>query len=190
MPLAVADLGGLGGCIYGSLRRKSLRKDLNIPEKYEIMLVLALGKPAEQVEIETVGEDGEDRGISAFIIDAEADGYHRGKLEPKLGIRASATCEIELEDYRCPVEDRIGAEGQGFKIARTPAGAERCPFWTGGLARQDFPDRAVELLHFVGLLDKPVAATLQDGRGLVFDGVPAGEQHLDMRIDVDELIDR
>jgi alkylation response protein AidB-like acyl-CoA dehydrogenase len=74
---------------------------------------------------QTVGEDGEDRGISAFIIDAEADGYHRGKLEPKLGIRASATCEIELEDYRCPVEDRIGAEGQGFKIAMTVLDAGR-----------------------------------------------------------------
>ena len=66
---------------------------------------------------QTVGADGEQAGISAFIVDAEADGYHRGKLEPKLGIRASATCEIELEDYRCPVEDRIGDEGQGFKIA-------------------------------------------------------------------------
>ena len=66
---------------------------------------------------QTVGADGEQAGISAFIVDAEADGYHRGKLEPKLGIRASATCEIELEDYRCPVDDRIGDEGQGFKIA-------------------------------------------------------------------------
>ena len=74
---------------------------------------------------QTVGADGEDKGISAFVIDAEADGFHRGKLEPKLGIRASATCEIELEDYRCPVEDRIGAEGQGFKIAMTVLDAGR-----------------------------------------------------------------
>jgi alkylation response protein AidB-like acyl-CoA dehydrogenase len=74
---------------------------------------------------QTVGADGEEKGISAFIIDAEAKGYLRGKLEPKLGIRASATCEIELEDYRCPVEDRIGAEGQGFKIAMTVLDAGR-----------------------------------------------------------------
>ena len=74
---------------------------------------------------QTVGADGEDKGISAFMIDAEADGFHRGKLEPKLGIRASATCEIELEDYQCPVEDRIGAEGQGFKIAMTVLDAGR-----------------------------------------------------------------
>ena len=74
---------------------------------------------------QTTGADGESKGISAFMIDAEADGYHKGKLEPKLGIRASATCEIELEDYRCPVEDRIGDEGQGFKIAMTVLDAGR-----------------------------------------------------------------
>jgi alkylation response protein AidB-like acyl-CoA dehydrogenase len=57
------------------------------------------------------------KGVSAFIIDTEEAGFVRGKSEPKLGIRASATCEIELEDYRCPVENRIGAEGEGMKIA-------------------------------------------------------------------------
>jgi len=57
------------------------------------------------------------RGISAFIIDTEREGFSRGKTEPKLGIRASATCEVELLDYRCPIEDRLGEEGQGFKIA-------------------------------------------------------------------------
>ncbi|MDZ4350642.1 MAG: acyl-CoA dehydrogenase family protein [Xanthomonadaceae bacterium] len=54
------------------------------------------------------------KGISAFIIDTEREGFHRGKTEPKLGIRASATCEIEFADYRIPVADRIGEEGQGF----------------------------------------------------------------------------
>lgn len=62
---------------------------------------------------------GEPTGITAFVVDAEKDGYFRGKMEPKLGIRASATCEIELSDYRCPVENRIGDEGQGFKVAMT-----------------------------------------------------------------------
>ncbi len=57
------------------------------------------------------------RGITAFIIDTEREGFHRGKSEPKLGIRASATCEIELTDYRIPAEDRIGNEGDGFKIS-------------------------------------------------------------------------
>jgi len=57
------------------------------------------------------------RGVSAFIIDTERDGSSCGKTEPKLGIRASATCEIELADYRCPADCLLGAEGEGFKIA-------------------------------------------------------------------------
>jgi len=57
------------------------------------------------------------KGISAFMVDGEREGFHRGKSEPKLGIRASATCEIEFTDYRIPVSDRIGKEGDGFKIS-------------------------------------------------------------------------
>jgi alkylation response protein AidB-like acyl-CoA dehydrogenase len=65
------------------------------------------------------------RGISAFLIDTEKEGFHRGKTEPKLGIRASATCEVELTDYECPVEDRLGDEGAGFKIAMSVLDAGR-----------------------------------------------------------------
>ena len=43
---------GLGGCIIGSIRRKELRNALSIPDRYEILLVLALGKPGEKVVIE------------------------------------------------------------------------------------------------------------------------------------------
>ena len=57
------------------------------------------------------------KGVSAFIIDTAREGFHRGKTEPKLGIRASATCEIEFTDYRCPVDERLGEEGKGFGIA-------------------------------------------------------------------------
>ncbi len=57
------------------------------------------------------------RGISAFMIDTTKPGFRRGKTEPKLGIRASATCEIEFEDFVVDAEDVLGEEGQGFKIA-------------------------------------------------------------------------
>ena len=65
------------------------------------------------------------KGVSAFMIDTAREGFACGKTEPKLGIRASATCEIELNDYRCPVEDRISAEGDGFKIAMSILDAGR-----------------------------------------------------------------
>ncbi len=61
--------------------------------------------------------DKKAKGITAFILDAHQPGFVRGKTEPKLGIRASATCEIEFENYRCPVGNRLGKEGQGFAIA-------------------------------------------------------------------------
>ncbi len=65
------------------------------------------------------------KGISAFIIETGKPGFTLGKKEPKLGIRASATSEILFEDYRCPVENRLGEEGEGFKIAMTVLDAGR-----------------------------------------------------------------
>ena len=52
---------GLGGCMIGSLDRPGLRAALDIPERYDILLVLALGKPAETVVVEDVGPDGDIR---------------------------------------------------------------------------------------------------------------------------------
>lgn len=49
---------GFGGCMIGNIDRQGLRQALDIPERYEIRLVLALGKPMETMVIETVGEDG------------------------------------------------------------------------------------------------------------------------------------
>ena len=64
-------------------------------------------------------------GITAFIIETDKPGFSRGKKEPKLGIRASATSEIVFEDHRVPVENRLGEEGEGFKIAMTVLDAGR-----------------------------------------------------------------
>lgn len=50
---------GLGGCVLGALDRSALREALDIPERYDILLVLALGKPKETVVLEEVGPDGD-----------------------------------------------------------------------------------------------------------------------------------
>ncbi|MEO8391983.1 MAG: acyl-CoA dehydrogenase family protein [Chloroflexota bacterium] len=65
------------------------------------------------------------KGVTAFIIDADQPGFIRGKKEPKLGIRASATSEIVYENYQCPVENMLGERGEGFKIAMTVLDAGR-----------------------------------------------------------------
>ncbi len=50
---------GLGGCMIGSIQREKLRQVLNIAEQYKILLVIALGRPAETVKLEETGSDGD-----------------------------------------------------------------------------------------------------------------------------------
>jgi butyryl-CoA dehydrogenase/short/branched chain acyl-CoA dehydrogenase len=57
------------------------------------------------------------KGITAFIIEKDFPGFTVGKKEDKLGIRASSTCELILEDCRVPKENVIGEVGKGYKIA-------------------------------------------------------------------------
>ncbi|MGH8494747.1 MAG: acyl-CoA dehydrogenase family protein [Gammaproteobacteria bacterium] len=98
------------------------------------------------------------RGISAFVIDTKREGFVRGKPEPKLGIRASATCEIELADYRCPVEHRVGEEGMGFRIAMSMLDSGRI-----GIAAQA-----------VGIARAAYEATLEFARERKAFGTPIG----------------
>lgn len=57
------------------------------------------------------------KGITGFVVDREMPGFSVGKKEDKLGIRASSTCELILEDVRVPRDNVIGAVGQGYKVA-------------------------------------------------------------------------
>jgi alkylation response protein AidB-like acyl-CoA dehydrogenase len=99
------------------------------------------------------------RGVSAFLVEAGKPGFSVGKIEPKLGIRASATCEILFEDYRCPAENRLGEEGEGFKIAMTVLDAGRI-----GIAAQA-----------LGIAEAAYEASLQYARQREAFGKPIGE---------------
>ncbi|MGZ5444779.1 MAG: acyl-CoA dehydrogenase [Thermoanaerobaculia bacterium] len=57
------------------------------------------------------------KGITAFLIERDFPGFQVGKKEDKLGIRASSTCELILEDCRVPKENVLGEPGKGYKIA-------------------------------------------------------------------------
>ncbi len=57
------------------------------------------------------------KGITAFIVEKGTPGFSFGKKEDKLGIRASSTYELLFKDCRVPAANRLGAEGEGFKIA-------------------------------------------------------------------------
>ncbi|NCP86462.1 MAG: acyl-CoA dehydrogenase [Anaerolineae bacterium CG_4_9_14_3_um_filter_57_17] len=65
------------------------------------------------------------KGVSAFLLEVNTPGVTRGKKEPKMGIRASATSEMIFENVRIPAANRLGAEGEGFKIAMTVLDAGR-----------------------------------------------------------------
>ena len=67
------------------------------------------------------------RGLTAFIVEKGTPGFSIGKEEHKMGIRASNTCELVLENVRIPAANRLGREGEGFKIAMKTLDAAR-PF--------------------------------------------------------------
>ena len=98
------------------------------------------------------------KGVSAFIVDTQLPGFHAGKTEPKLGIRASATCEIEFTDYVLPKENLLGDEGKGFSIAMGVLDAGRI-----GIASQA-----------VGIARAAYEATLQWSRDRKAFGQPIG----------------
>ncbi|HEY7123075.1 MAG TPA: acyl-CoA dehydrogenase family protein [Ktedonobacterales bacterium] len=60
---------------------------------------------------------GTAHGISALVIEKDTPGFSFGKLEHKMGLHASPTRELLFEDCRVPVDNRLGQEGEGFKIA-------------------------------------------------------------------------
>ena len=64
----------------------------------------------------TAPEQGR-RGISAFIVPTDTPGYVVGRVESKMGQRASDTCQIRFEDARIPARLRLGDEGAGYRIA-------------------------------------------------------------------------
>ena len=84
------------------------------------------GPVADAIAVFTMTDpEKKHRGITAFLIDTRRPGFSVGKNEPKLGIRASATCEIVFDEFECSVDDRLGEEGDGFKIAMTVLDAGR-----------------------------------------------------------------
>jgi alkylation response protein AidB-like acyl-CoA dehydrogenase len=102
--------------------------------------------------------DRRHHGITAFIVEADQPGFERGKKEPKLGIRASATSELLFDDYACPVENVLGEPGQGFKIAMTLLDAGRV-----GIAAQS-----------VGIAEAAYEATVAYARAREAFGQPIG----------------
>jgi alkylation response protein AidB-like acyl-CoA dehydrogenase len=76
------------------------------------------GKNADLALIFAVTDESRGKhGISCFIVETSRQGYHIGRVERKMGQHASDTCEVVLQDLRIPLQNRLGAEGDGYRIA-------------------------------------------------------------------------
>jgi alkylation response protein AidB-like acyl-CoA dehydrogenase len=79
-------------------------------------------------------------GISAFVVEKEFPGFHVGKIEDKMGLKASHTASIYFEDLRVPAENMLGGVGQGFQVAMKTLDIGRCGLGGGsvGAAKEAF----------------------------------------------------
>lgn len=99
------------------------------------------------------------RGLTAFIVEKGTPGFSVGKEEDKMGIRASNTSELIFDNVRIPAANRLGREGEGFKIAMKTLDAAR-PFVGAvsvGLAQAAF-DLAVKYAKEREQFGKPIAS--------------------------------
>jgi alkylation response protein AidB-like acyl-CoA dehydrogenase len=69
------------------------------------------------VTIAKTDPDAGAAGLTAFVVDSDTPGFRVGKLEDKMGLRASATAQLIYEDCRVPAQNLLGEEGMGLRIA-------------------------------------------------------------------------
>ncbi|GAA0182804.1 putative isocaproyl-CoA dehydrogenase AcdB [Clostridium sediminicola] len=123
------------------------------------------------------------KGLSAFIVESNWDGFKVGKNEDKLGIKGTVTSELIFENVKVPKENLIGREGQGFKIAMTSLESGRITVAAQALGiAQGALDEAVKYVkerkQFGKSLDKfqglqwmiaEMETKINAARGLVYD---------------------
>jgi len=98
------------------------------------------------------------KGVSAFIVEKGIPGFSVGKKEDKLGIRGSDTCELYFEDCQVPVENLIGNEGDGFRIAMKTLNGGRIGIAAQALGiAQAALDKSIEYAKERKQFGKPIA---------------------------------
>jgi alkylation response protein AidB-like acyl-CoA dehydrogenase len=133
------------------------------------------------------------RGISAFLIDTHAPGVSVIKVENKLGIRSAHSCQMAYDSYRVPAWRRLGAEGQGFKIAMTILNAGRIGIAAQALGiaqgayeaalsyakqREQF-GKPIGEFQAVGFTLADMATRIKAARLLTYEAAWRKDQHLD-----------
>jgi alkylation response protein AidB-like acyl-CoA dehydrogenase len=106
-----------GGSDAASIRTRAVRKGDNYVLSGTKQFITSGATADIALVIAVTDPEAGKRGISAFIVDTKMPGYAVTRIEKKMGQNASDTCEIRLEDAVIPAEDRLGEEGQGYRIA-------------------------------------------------------------------------
>jgi acyl-CoA dehydrogenase len=83
------------------------------------------GEAARYIVFATVDRSKGKNGITAFVVEADTPGFRLGTKERKMGIRGTTGGELVFEDARVPAENRLGAEGEGLRVALSALGAGR-----------------------------------------------------------------
>ena len=97
-------------------------------------------------------------GISAFVVESDAPGFEVARIEPKMGIKGSTTGEVFFNDCRVPEANRLGAEGEGFRIAMRILDRSRPGIGAQGLGlAQGATDYALEYARSRETMGKPIA---------------------------------
>jgi alkylation response protein AidB-like acyl-CoA dehydrogenase len=103
--------------------------------------------------------EGGHRGISAFIVDKGTPGLTLGRSEKKMGLKASDTISLSFEDARIPVENLLGAEGGGFKIAMNELDSGRIGVGAQAIGiAQAAVDKAAKYAQEREAFGKPIAS--------------------------------
>ncbi len=98
------------------------------------------------------------KGISCFLVEAGTPGFEVGRIEPKMGIKGSTTGELFLDDVRVPAENRVGEEGEGFRIAMRVLDRSRPGIAAQALGiAQGATDYALEYAKTRQTMGKPIA---------------------------------
>lgn len=121
------------GSDAGALKTKAIKKDHEYVINGSKCFISNGGIASWYVVFALTDPDKGARGMSAFIVSRETPGVTVGKIEDKMGHRASNTAEIFFEDVRVPVENLLAKEGLGFIIAMKTLDHTRAPVGAAGV---------------------------------------------------------
>lgn len=147
------------GSDAGALITKAVKKDDHYVLNGSKVFITNGGEADVNIVFASTDPSLGSRGITAFIVEKNTPGFIVGKDEQKMGLHGSRTVELTFEDMKIPVENRLGEEGDGFKIAMANLNTGRIGIATQalGIAEAAF-EAAVGYAKERVQFGKPIAA--------------------------------